>query len=706
MDRKRAEYFLKRALNDSSAKFHKGQWEAIDAVINQRQKRLVVQRTGWGKSSVYFISTRILRAQGYGPTLIISPLLSLMRNQIESAARFSLCAARISSDNRKSWPDILEKIEKNQLDCLLISPERLANQDFIAEVLPIIAPKTALLVIDEIHCVSDWGHDFRPDYRRIVHLVKDLPEDMAILGTTATANDRVLKDIQLQFPEMVVQRGSLLRKSLSLYTLIMPRRVERLAWLKEYLPGLPGTGIIYTLTIHDAETVSEWLNQHGIHAAAYHGQAKHPDFDDSTQYRHHLEQQLLNNQLKALVATTALGMGFDKPDLGFVIHYQAPNSLVAYYQQVGRAGRAIKSAVGILMWGEEDDDIHLFFRRHAFPTAREIGEVLIALERSRGLLSRQLEEYTNLNYKQIQKALRYLAAESPAPVKFSEGLWHREPGNYFLNQEHMHQILQQREREWLQIQDYLQTSHCLMHYLRLALDDDSEAVCGVCANCQKGSYLQKPPDAKAVDLALMHVRRTDRPIAVKKQVASGAFVKYNIEGNIDQLLRAEEGRVLSRWGDAGWGDLVAQGKHQNHFNHILVEAMVEMIRYRWMPYPEPQWVCAVPSLNHVDLVPDFAERLAAALELPFVGLIKKVEQNQPQKYQQNRFHQCRNLDGVFMINEKICSEAPVLLVDDMIDSGWTLAIIALLLRRAGSGPVFPVALASTAILKPLSVKER
>jgi len=341
MDRTEAQNLLKQALDNQGAHFRDGQWEAIDALVNQKKKLLVVQRTGWGKSSVYFISTRIVRDQGAGATVIVSPLLALMRNQIEAAERLGIRAVTINSTNRNQWDELEQQVLNNQADAILISPERLANEGFVERVLMPIADKIGLMVVDEAHCISDWGHDFRPDYRRLVSILRNIPPNVPVLGTTATANDRVIEDIQSQLGDIEIQRGTLVRESLALQTIRLPDQAARLAWLAEHVPEMPGTGIIYTLTIRDTEQVAEWLIQNGIIARAYSGSVEHPDFPSSDSYRQHLESQLLNNELKVLVATTALGMGYDKPDLGFVVHYQAPGSIVGYYQQVGRAGRGV-----------------------------------------------------------------------------------------------------------------------------------------------------------------------------------------------------------------------------------------------------------------------------------------------------------------------------------------------------------------------------
>ncbi len=687
---------LRQALQDPNVEFRDGQWEAIDALVNRREKLLVVQRTGWGKSSVYFIATRILRDRGTGPTLIVSPLLALMRNQIEAAERLGLRAVTINSTNKDEWTRLTRSIQQDEVDAVLISPERLANDEFVQDVLLPTANRIGLLVVDEAHCISDWGHDFRPDYRRLVNVLQRMPVNIPVLGTTATANDRVLNDIVAQLGDIQVQRGSLMRDTLALQTIRLPDQAARLAWLAEHVPELPGTGIIYTLTKRDAKQVAGWLNQRGITTRAYYsGVEEELDSNlDSDDYRQHLEGLLLNNEIKVLVATTALSMGYDKPDLGFVVHYQAPGSIVAYYQQVGRAGRAIDYAVGMLMSGREDAEIQDYFRGSAFPDAPHVKAILEALEESDGLTVQEIEKAVNLRDGQIKKVLKFLSVDNPSPVLKDGSRWLRTPVPYEMDQARIERLTHQREEEWREVRDYLDTRECLMMFLARALDDTDPQPCGKCARCLGRPVIDETfSDLAAIDASL-YLKRTDLTLKPKVQVARGAFPGYGFQGNLPQNLRAETGKILSRWGDAGWGRLIADDKHAGRFRDELVGAVAEMVRDRWCPDPPPTWVTCVPSHKRPELVPEFARRLAQRLGLPFVSAISKVLDNQPQKLEQNRFHQCSNLDRVFSVREVIPS-GPVLLVDDITDSGWTMTVIAALLRQAGSGPVWPVALATT-----------
>ncbi|ELB2905522.1 RecQ family ATP-dependent DNA helicase [Vibrio alginolyticus] len=702
MDKQVAEQLLKTAIGDEDAQFRDGQWEAIDALVNHNQKLLVVQRTGWGKSSVYFISTKIFRDRGQGPTIIVSPLLALMRNQIESAERLGLNAVRWDSTNRDERPAILHALRNNEIDALLIHPKQFSNEVFREQVLEPISDYVGLMVVDEAHCISDWGHDFIPEYRQIANILSSLPANTGVLGTTATANNRVVNDIHRQLGDIQIQRGELGRDSLSLQNISLPDQASRLAWLSQIIPQLDGTGIIYTLTTRDAEQVTEWLVRNDINARAYHGKVTHPDFVsptgslDTNQYRQHLEDLLLNNQIDVLVATMALGMGYDKPDLSFVIHYQSPGSIVAYYQQVGRAGRGIDNAVGILLSGREDADIHEYFRSSAFPSLEQINEILNELAPVDGLTMRQLEERTNLRFGQIEKVLKLLSVENPAPVVKEGSQWKRTSARFNLDQDRIEHLTQQRELEWQEVLDYQVSDSCLMLYLRQALDDEEAQPCGRCAVCLEQEIVSGAINPSLAHDAGIFLRHAEMPIKPNVQVAAGAFVEEGFRGNLPLELRAQEGRVLSRWGDAGWGQMVRDDKHENHFRNELVDAMAEMILERWELEERPTWLCCVPSRNHPELVPDYARRLAERLGLEFVDVIQKVRDNEQQKFQQNRFHQCRNLDGAFEVQESI-PEGPCFLVDDIVDSGWTLTVIAAKLQQAGSGKVYPVALASTSV---------
>jgi ATP-dependent DNA helicase RecQ len=686
--REKALVLLRQALNNPSADFRDAQWEAIEELLLNKSRLLVVQRTGWGKSLVYFLATRLLRDQGAGCTLLISPLLALMRNQIAAAKRIGIRAETINSSNTDEWSLINTKLLTNQVDVLLISPERLANEDFYNNILLPLSQKIGLFVVDEAHCISDWGHDFRPDYRRIVRVLQGLPPNIPVLATTATANNRVFDDIKAQLGQKLrISRGDLTRKSLRLQNIYLPSQTTRLAWLAQHLPQLPGSGIIYALTVRDVQRVADWLNTQGINAKAYFGEL-------DTQVRIALEDELLNNEIKALVATTALGMGFDKPDLGFVIHYQRPGSVVHYYQQVGRAGRAVETAYGILLSGDEDDQINNYFINTAFPPEIHTQQVLNELEKAvDGFSLPQLEQQLNLSRGQIDKVLKILSLESPAPVSKQGSKWYVTAINYQYNREKIEELTQIRRREQERMLEYMKSPQCLMAFLATELDDPNPQKCGRCTVCVGTRLLPETVTNARVNQANLFLRRSNQILEPRKQWPPQALLTYKFSGNIRTNLRAETGRALSLWGDAGWGELVKKGKYRdNHFDDELVQATFEMIQ-NWKPQPFPTWVTCVPSLNRPELVPNFAKRLADKLGLPFKPVVRKIRHTQLQKNMSNSYQQAHNLDGAFIIESWQGMRGNVFLIDDMVDSRWTFTVIAALLRNTGSGLVYPLALA-------------
>jgi ATP-dependent DNA helicase RecQ len=688
--------WLRASTGDATAEFREGQWDAIEHLLRRAGPLLVVQKTGWGKSNVYFLATKLLREAGGGPALLVSPLLSLMRNQIAAAERIGLRAARITSEekNREEWEPIQQRLHAGAVDVLMVSPERLGNETFMRETLIPIAHRISFLIVDEAHCISDWGHDFRPDYRRITRIIQNLPRTVALLATTATANDRVVEDLKQQIgPELTILRGEMARPSLRLQVLHMPGQAERLAWLAAAIPKLPGSGIVYCLTVRDAKNVSAWLKERGIQCEGYWGSLDEDEGEAGRRER--VEEMLLKNEIKVLVATTALGMGYDKPDLGFVIHFQSPGSVVHYYQQVGRAGRAVEKAYAILLRGEEDREINDYFIYSAFPERNAVELILQKLKESpNGETMVDLQLSLNLSMGQISKALKLLALESPAPVIRDGNVWKAtatELNADFWNRVERLTLLREQERR--EMERYAETRDCLMMFLTRALDDPSSKKCGHCANCVGRTVTREIYEREDLTTAVGFLRLTHYAIELKKQWPRDAFRAYPFAGKIKPEDSGKEGRVLCEWGDAGWGELVRRGKYQDErFADELVEGLAEMIA-RWGPEPAPKWIVPVPSLRRGDLVSDLAERLAARTGLRYRGAVRKVKETAPQKEMLNRFQQARNLDGAFEVEKWERMEEPIILLDDMVDSMWTFTVICALLRRAGGGPVFPVALA-------------
>lgn len=676
-DASRALDLLRIGSGREDAAFRDGQEEAIRHVVEGRGRLLVVQKTGWGKSFVYFIATKLLRDAGAGPAILVSPLLSLMRNQIAAAERMGVRAATINSTNIDEWQNVARQVARNEVDILLISPERLANAGFLETVLNPIAATISLLVIDEAHCISDWGHDFRPHYRLIERTARTLPPNARLLATTATANDRVMDDLRsILGRDLHVSRGELARPSLSLQTIRLPNQAARLAWLADTVPRLPGSGIIYTLTVADADMVNRWLVSKGIRSFAYHA-----GFETAERVRR--EEMLLANDVKALVATTALGMGYDKPDLSFVIHYQMPGSVVHYYQQVGRAGRAIASARGVLLSGEEETRINDWFITSAFPRRDEVEQIVDCLGRADdGLSIPQIAAGVNIRRSRIEKALALLALESPAPIVKDGSRWKLTVAPL---QEQFWQraarLTELRRAEEAQMREYVALpfgEH--MRFLIRALDGDDSAV-----GAPALPPLPVTVDEAAVNDAATFLRRTDLPIEPRKQWANGA--------KLPESSRANPGRALCTWRDAGWGDEVFKGKYADEaFSDRLVDACADMVR-RWSPSPAPTWVTSIPSRRRPTLVADFARRLADALQLPFHEALVKNRDTPEQKEMQNSPMQERNVKGSFDVDVSEVQPGPVLLVDDVVDSKWTMTVAASQLREQGAGEVWPLALA-------------
>ncbi len=675
LNREEADRALREAFGPA-AEFREGQWEAISKTLQPASRLLVVESTGWGKSAVYFIATRALRPAG-GMSLIVSPLLALMRNQIELADKMGVRAAAINSANVKDWEAVEERILSGEVDALFVSPERLANERFQSKILGSILPKVRLLVIDEAHCVSDWGHDFRPDYKRVMRIVPQLPAEASILATTATANERVISDLQAQFGEQLqIQRGKLMRKSIRLSAFDLPQPEQRLAWLTKYLPRLEGTGIVYTLTIHDAEMVASWLKMKGLNVEAYHGVL-------DPEERLKLEDAFSQNQLKALIATSALGMGYDKPDIGFVVHFQMPGSPVAYYQQVGRAGRGVSTAFGVLLIGAEDEQIAEHFRSSSSPPRTAFESVIAAL--SAGPLPlHELVERARTRQSVVQQCLDILDAEGYVASGPDGCLLSPKVSEFDL--ERSERVRAQREEEMRQMQAYANTQECRMIALARLLNDDSSEPCGRCDIC-------KPLSPIALeDSLIQEARRFMKGLAY--EIEPKKMMPITTDSAKSRKIPPEEqvapGLALSSYGDPEWGRMVREGKyHEDAFGQELIEAsLVALLRYQIVP----DWITWVPSSRHPHLLRRFAEQLASELGVPAVESVHKIEENQPQKLMLSTAAQFTNVWEAFHADH--AHPGTVLLIDDVVDSGWTLSAIGRKLRQAGAGQVIPFALAT------------
>lgn len=688
---------LRALVGRDDADFHAGQFEAIEALVDDRRRALVVQRTGWGKSAVYFVATMLLRRRGAGPTVLVSPLLALMRDQIAAAARAGVRAVKIDSTNAPEWGDVLAQLDRDEVDVLLVSPERLNNPAFRDEQLPGLIARIGLLVVDEAHCISDWGHDFRPDYRRLRELIARMPTGVPVLATTATANSRVVADVAEQLdataeaspsPGVLTIRGPLARASLRLGVLRLPRSADRLGWLISHLDALPGSGIIYTLTVAAANDTARLLRERGHEVRAYTGQT-------DTDEREESEALLKANRVKALVATSALGMGFDKPDLGFVVHLGAPSSPVSYYQQVGRAGRATESADVLLLPGTEDREIWTYFATASMPDRARAERVLAALAASDGALSTPaLEAVVDIRRTPLELLLKVLDVDGA--VARVRGGWVAtgEPWSY--DEERYRRIAAERVTEQQHMIDYEETSGCRMEFLQRTLDDATAAPCGRCDNCA-GAWYPTAVAAGAADVAAAALDRVGVPLEPRRQWPSGGDrLGVPVKGRIASAEQASEGRALARLTDLGWGgvlrEMFAAGAADAPVRREVLDACVRVLA-EWPWKARPAAVVAMPSRSRPQLVDSLARGISEIGSLPYLGALELVDGGPTGQPGGNSAFRVAGVWGRISALGLEIPAAPVLLVDDRVDSGWTLTVAARELRRAGATEVLPFALA-------------
>ncbi|MDQ4214652.1 RecQ family ATP-dependent DNA helicase [Microbacterium sp. ASV81] len=709
---------LRELVGRPDADFHDGQYEAIEALVAGRRRALVVQRTGWGKSAVYFVATLLLRRAGAGPTVLVSPLLALMRDQIAAAERAGVRAVAINSTNPHEWGDVLDRLDHDEVDVLLVSPERLNNPSFREEQLPALVRRIGMLVVDEAHCISDWGHDFRPDYRRLRDLIAQMPAAVPVLATTATANSRVVADVAEQLgalagagedareagrlgalasPEareaaerdgsaVLTIRGPLARSSLRLGVLRLPDSASRLAWLLSHLDALPGSGIIYTLTVAAAVDTARLLRERGHEVRAYTGQTDPDERAES-------EGMLKRNEVKALVATSALGMGFDKPDLGFVLHLGAPSSPVAYYQQVGRAGRASESADVLLLPGAEDRDIWHYFATTSMPD-RERAERVIAALGDAPMSTPALEAVVDIRRTPLELLLKVLDVDGA--VRRVQGGWVATGAPWVYDAERYSRIAAERLAEQQHMIDYERSGACRMEFLQRSLDDDTAAPCGRCDNCA-GVWFPTEVGSAASAAATASLDRVGVPIEPRRQWPTGADrLGVPVKGRIPAGEQASEGRALARLTDLGWGgtlrELFAAGAVDQPVPPRVRDACVRVLA-EWGWDERPVAVVSMPSRSRPLLVSSLAQGIAEIGRLPYLGELGSAGGRPGGQPSGNSAFRLAGIWDRFTAAGLDVPAGPVLLVDDLADSRWTLTVGARVLRAAGATAVLPFALA-------------
>lgn len=717
--RVQAEAALRSLVGREDAALRDDQWTAIEALVERHARALVVQRTGWGKSAVYFVATAVLRSQGAGPTVIVSPLLALMRDQVAAAARAGIRAVTINSSNVTDWDAIHADIAAGNVDVLLCSPERLNNPQFRDEVLPRLAADAGLVVIDEAHCISDWGHDFRPDYRRIRTLLSDLPAGIPVLATTATANERVTADVAEQLgvsrnsplagvgEKVLVLRGGLDRASLHLAVLPLPDQASRVAWLTHTLQGVEGSGIVYCLTVSAAEQVASQLRAAGLAVASYTGQTDPAE-------REQLESDLKENRVKALIATSALGMGFDKPDLGFVVHLGAPASPIAYYQQVGRAGRGVDKAIVVLLPGPEDQAVWEWFGAQAFPAEDQVRAALGALSATEVRSVAKLETQVDLKRSRLESMLKVLDVDGA--VRRVKGGWLSTGAPWQYDAQRYARVAHNRRDEQQSMLDYITGPGCRMAYLRAALDDpDLEPGwrCGRCDRCG-GVELPDAPNPEAVAQARADMDRVGVDITARRQWPSGMdTLGINLRGRIAPALQAEPGRAIARLDGLGWSgalrDLFAPSAsdHSTADGELPVPLRTAAVRVLddWDAIRSSSGVTRIDGIIAVRsatlplLTNHLATGLARYLDVPLIGTIGPAAGAEaPGRHDVNSAMRLAGVERrlTLELNDEASAGLvgrAVLLVDDYTDSGWTLTVAAKRLREAGASQVHPFVLA-------------
>ena len=669
-----------KKLYGQDACFRDGQYEAIEATMTQKRV-LVVQRTGWGKSLVYFVCTKLMRQIGKGVTVVVSPLLVLMENQIEAATKLGLRCDVLNSNTQERRSEILNNLENNALDLVLITPETLFSDEVQARLKDI---NIGLFVIDEAHCISDWGHDFRRDYGQLKKVISTLPQTVPILATTATANNRVVKDLENQLGSNVyVSRGPLTRESLSIQVLKMATKIERYAWILENINKLPGSGIIYCLTQRDCDYLSDFLKKNGILAEAYYSRGS----QEGKVLNKEIEKRFQNNEIKAIVATIKLGMGYDKDDISFVIHFQMPSNIVSYYQQIGRAGRNIDKAYTFLMFGKEDEDIINYFINTAFPTETEVNAVMNYVSDSDGVKEQQISSALNIRQARLEKAISFLLHDGFLMKDHYK--YYATPKPFIYDKSHYDSITAIRISEMEQMKKLAHTTTCYSKFVVECLDDESAYECGKCANCIGKDILSSVPSIEMIHKAEEYINGLVIEIEPRKKWPLSEYTKNTLIPSPNKV-----GICIAKYGDPGYGELVKNDKYgpQKRFCDELLGKSLKLLR-PLIAEKGIKHITCVPSLRN-DIVSDFSKRLADSLGIKFVELLQKNNYTQ-QKEMENSSYQCSNAMRSYSLLESVQVPEKILLVDDVVDSKWTLTVCGYFLSSSGCKEVYPFALADS-----------
>ena len=666
MNRQQAEIQLQKLFGFKQ--FHDLQWQVIENLLAGRRV-LFIEKTGFGKSLCFqFPATQL-----DGVTIVFSPLIALMRDQVRSMQDKGIRAAAINSNQEDDEnATIITNAQNNQLDILYIAPERMENAAWITAAREM---KIAMVVIDEAHCISMWGQSFRPNYRRIVNLVRLLPRNFPVLATTATATPRVQEDIIEQVgTDLIPIRGQLMRSNIRLFVVHVESEDEKFFWLAEYLPKLKKTGIVYTGTQANTDIFSNWLQFLKFNSAAYSGRL-------DAESRMRIETDFINNKYDCVVSTNALGMGIDKPDIRFIIHTQVPQSPIHYYQEIGRAGRDGQEAFAILLYNaKEDRELPQSFVDGSKPPIKMYNKVIEVTKRELLGLN-DIIRRTNLKKTHVEIILSDLMDQGIINQQII-----RNSKKYFFNPDApaldltaFETLRNAQNQELERMLEYTGISSCRMQYLCNYLGDERQGACGVCDNDARQHM--RVVATEAMKQQLQEFRETFFPVleveTTKSKIVNGVAASYYGVSNVGAALRHSKYE--------GGGD----------FPDWLLRLTLKAFR-KYYGNTKFDLILYVPPTESGDLVKNFAEKISRTLGIPISHKLVKTAETSPQKVFQSGISKKDNVHGKFAYQTpaEIAGKS-ILLIDDIFDSGYTIKEIGQYLTNIGAATIAPLVIART-----------